>query len=73
MEGLKRTEALVEPEEKAFNDQQGHCRQDQRTGLPCNTVKIYDPQTRHEENSEGGMNDPNQEEHCHNSEIIAPG
>jgi len=72
VEGLERTKALVEPEEEALQDQQGNSGQDQWARLPRDTEIIYDPQTRHEENSESGVDDPDQEEHIHDPGIIAP-
>ena len=72
MKGLERTKAPVEPEEDTLQDQQGNSGQDQRARLPRNTEIIYDPQTSHEENSECGMDDTDQEEHIHDPGIIAP-
>ena len=63
---LKRTKALVDPQEETLQDQEGYSRQNQRARFPGNAEIIYDPQTYHEENGKGGMDDPNKEEHIHN-------
>ena len=72
VKGLERTKAPVEPEEDTLQDQQGNSGQDQWARLPRDTEIIYDPQTSHEESSECGVDDPDQKEHIHNPEIIAP-